>query len=664
MSLDFTKVTYVDCETVISADNLNDIQDAILDLDDKVDDAYVVPESGIPKSTLSQSVQESLEKADEVPNLKSAIKNSGYFSIDFDDQAIETVDLKITNDNTLAAGLSKQIAVSDLKYIYIKANSRGAAFTFLTDSIIGMSAGDSVTDILAQGGGHQSIAGNNDALIAIPDDCAFIVFTARNSENRDVLPSTLIFSEKPFTDILNTVGTITAKQTLENWGLYDVKSSAGSVDVVGTIRTSNGTFTTYSSYKSVQIPVSGLTGIYIKANASNDSYVSLLRTGAEELSTDDMADFATGETLPRIIPAGTDLAITVPDDCHFIFYTRVQTTTNRTPQRIDGIGAPMQNLTAIEPAEPPKYNKLAALGHSITYGMRLANIKDAWPYVTADILGIPSVVNLAVGGSTIAKEEGSYEEIFFSLEEFEEAEKDTSKRYLVKDAPTNAHPFMLYQFADEAWAPAYSDHNAVHGARSPVVDVAQSLPSDADIIVVGAGFNDYQYGWTPFGTVDGTPTKYTFCGAVHTLLQYIGEHFPGVPVIFCDANIWEQSVYTTANSIGKTYLDYLSAMKEIARFYKVPFFDFDAASDIPFASVDPTWYASDEKHPSKKAHERIGQVMAEKIKAMANDTFPPMSAYRTAAAQDVIDQAQSEGISALNQYIKNVANLEYVIVTE
>lgn len=34
MSLDFEKVTYVDGETVISADNLNDIQDALLKLDD------------------------------------------------------------------------------------------------------------------------------------------------------------------------------------------------------------------------------------------------------------------------------------------------------------------------------------------------------------------------------------------------------------------------------------------------------------------------------------------------------------------------------------------------------------------------------------------------------------------------------------------------------
>lgn len=110
MSLDFEKVTYVDGETVIGADNLNDIQDAILDLDDnkvekepgkglsendytdtdkqKVDDAYVVPEGGIPKSALASAVQTSLDKADtalqeddledltdDVDNLKSALKS-------------------------------------------------------------------------------------------------------------------------------------------------------------------------------------------------------------------------------------------------------------------------------------------------------------------------------------------------------------------------------------------------------------------------------------------------------------------------------------------------------------------------------------------------------------------------------------------------------------
>lgn len=42
MALNFAKRTYVDGETVITADNLNDMQDALLDLDeDKADKADV-----------------------------------------------------------------------------------------------------------------------------------------------------------------------------------------------------------------------------------------------------------------------------------------------------------------------------------------------------------------------------------------------------------------------------------------------------------------------------------------------------------------------------------------------------------------------------------------------------------------------------------------------
>ena len=48
MALNFTKRTYVDGETVITADNLNDMQDALLDLDeDKVDSSAVGAASGV-----------------------------------------------------------------------------------------------------------------------------------------------------------------------------------------------------------------------------------------------------------------------------------------------------------------------------------------------------------------------------------------------------------------------------------------------------------------------------------------------------------------------------------------------------------------------------------------------------------------------------------------
>lgn len=64
-----SKVTYQDYQTTISAQNLNDIQDAIKDLEDAVDDidtsgsGYTPPAGGIPLIDLASDVQTSIGKA-------------------------------------------------------------------------------------------------------------------------------------------------------------------------------------------------------------------------------------------------------------------------------------------------------------------------------------------------------------------------------------------------------------------------------------------------------------------------------------------------------------------------------------------------------------------------------------------------------------------------
>ena len=58
------KRTYVDGETVITADNLNDIQDEIIQnaSDISTKGTYSKPSGGIPASDLASGVQTSLEK--------------------------------------------------------------------------------------------------------------------------------------------------------------------------------------------------------------------------------------------------------------------------------------------------------------------------------------------------------------------------------------------------------------------------------------------------------------------------------------------------------------------------------------------------------------------------------------------------------------------------
>ena len=65
------KRTYTDGETVITAENLNDIQDAIIENEEAIEDQgeaiggkYTKPSEGIPKTDLASGVQTSLGKAD------------------------------------------------------------------------------------------------------------------------------------------------------------------------------------------------------------------------------------------------------------------------------------------------------------------------------------------------------------------------------------------------------------------------------------------------------------------------------------------------------------------------------------------------------------------------------------------------------------------------
>ena len=64
--MSLVKRTYVDQETVITAENLNDIQDAIIQNEEDIatKGTYSKPSGGIPKTDMASAVQTSLGKAD------------------------------------------------------------------------------------------------------------------------------------------------------------------------------------------------------------------------------------------------------------------------------------------------------------------------------------------------------------------------------------------------------------------------------------------------------------------------------------------------------------------------------------------------------------------------------------------------------------------------
>ena len=100
------KRTYVDGETVITAENLNAIQDAIIENEEAIETkgTYSKPSGGIPKTDLASSVQESLDAADTayqkpsggIP--KTDLASAVQTSLGKADTALQSSDI----DNTLS----------------------------------------------------------------------------------------------------------------------------------------------------------------------------------------------------------------------------------------------------------------------------------------------------------------------------------------------------------------------------------------------------------------------------------------------------------------------------------------------------------------------------------------------------------------------------------
>ena len=369
---------------------------------------------------------------------------------------------------------------------------------------------------------------------------------------------------------------------------------------------SSGQIVDSSSYSVTDyIPVYGLKSLYCRNTAryafydSNKTYISnsSKNTASQPVLYDDIH------------------IVAVPENAYYFVICAVTENTDKLTYSPSVVEMYLKEFVESRITDYFYNKKLGVVGHSGPQGMRLSNLSDAWPYVTSANLLMASIQNNAVGGATIAKQENSYEDIYFSLEDFQAATKDVTKRYLVKDAPTNPHPFMLYEYNNSEWAPISSSRTAVNGARSPVVDVIRSLDADVDAIIIGAGANDYSYAWTPIGTFTDR-TKNTFYGALHVLLSYIMSTYKGIPVFFTDAiipaTIGERG--TEINAIGKTYDDYRNAIIEVCQYYRVPWIDIDRETNFPTADIDASWYADDLKHMSKKGHQRIGEFVAGKIK--------------------------------------------------
>lgn len=284
--------------------------------------------------------------------------------------------------------------------------------------------------------------------------------------------------------------------------------------------------------------------------------------------------------------------------------------------------------------------KLVWNGDSISYGAGLSDRTKALPYLVAEALGM-NVVNYAISGATLAKQDGSYESCFLDLNEWLDAVDkglvDPSKKYMVRDSFFDPRPYRIFSYIDGIWVPGGTTISDV--ARTPLVDRIGEMDKDADVVAIMIGTNDFYYNWTAFGEMaDGhysrdenhliSNLKSTFYGAMHSMMRYLMETYKNKDIVLITPikrvqpngigrGTWDCFYPEDKNGLGLSLNDYRKAIIEVAEYYSVPCIDLYALSGLN-PHIDSSLFADKDTklvHPNEAGHERMASIVTAFLKA-------------------------------------------------
>jgi lysophospholipase L1-like esterase len=194
---------------------------------------------------------------------------------------------------------------------------------------------------------------------------------------------------------------------------------------------------------------------------------------------------------------------------------------------------------------------------------------------------------------------------------------------ITEGARTTASSKVFHQIIKEKYNMKHAYNYGVGGTRiarqivpskaNTIWDLTFELRSEimdrnADAIVVFGGTNDFGHGDAPFGTLD-SEDKYTFCGAVNSLINTLKQNFPQAKLIFMTPiHRLDEAQRSIPNS--KILEDYVNAILTICKNHKVAVIDL-----FKINPLDPTdkEVVPDGLHPNDKGHAIMAQVIAEEL---------------------------------------------------
>lgn len=140
------------------------------------------------------------------------------------------------------------------------------------------------------------------------------------------------------------------------------------------------------------------------------------------------------------------------------------------------------------------------------------------------------------------------------------------------------------------------------GGRSidSFVERYTSLNSNADLVTIFGGVNDWAHNNIPLGNYDDVTTSQSFYGALNTLLLGIKNQCPNARIIFMSplkvgTNAFSNYITDGKNTYELTLLDYIQAIKYKCHQYNIEFVDLYGVTGLDPA-VDTANFQSDEVH--------------------------------------------------------------------
>lgn len=267
---------------------------------------------------------------------------------------------------------------------------------------------------------------------------------------------------------------------------------------------------------------------------------------------------------------------------------------------------------------------LYVIGDSIAYGS-VANgtpPSKPFPVLVAEQLGM-NLVNYGIGGSTITPDvtDGG---MYASLADLEAATKETGKYYTVL---TGNQSYQVYYWDGATLS------TSTHKLRTPIALRYAFMGNDADVVIVEAGTNDFQYNWMPIGTM-ADRTDDTFYGALHVLCLGLLDKFKGKSLVFMTPIKRAQTVQDTSadteahkggsygsvestNLFGLTLGDYADIIKEVCRYYSIPVIDMYANSLLnPSVTSQVSLFDSWKTHPFQEGHNMMARYIVGQLRAI------------------------------------------------